>query len=324
MTLKENALKKLKAFSLAVLGLGCFIFVEYTVLVFFVFFKIDYRIYEGTFNLIVAILTILMMLFFNKLFSSKDDPLFRTDKLRADQTVALIVIGLGMLGLVTVYIIVADKIAEYIESLKKAVEQYRESVDRYADTPQIIVPVWDSVLYVITLCFVVPFSEEMVFRGAVFGHLRKGFGPWVSVILTALIFGFMHGRGVHIGYAVACGLIITACYYITDSLAAPVILHMVFNTLGSGVASFMGIEYFGITDDIRLPVMQVINIASCILMPVAAMSYAYLVAVKRMKEADARNSIITVEARKDIPAETDEPIAEDISLSDGSGIGAQQ
>ena len=50
-----------------------------------------------------------------KFFSKK--PLIKIKKLGADQVVALIVIAFGMLGFVTTYIIVADKISAYIDSL---------------------------------------------------------------------------------------------------------------------------------------------------------------------------------------------------------------
>ena len=81
-----------------------------------------------------------------------------------------------MLGFVTLYIIVADKISAYLESLKDAMEEYRDSVDRFSDTPQVVVPAWDTVVYVITLCFVIPVTEEITFRGVIFGQSLRTMG----------------------------------------------------------------------------------------------------------------------------------------------------
>ena len=321
MTFKENALKKFKAFSLAAFGLLFFLFIEYTLILVFILFNIDREIYRGIFNFFVTVLTAAGMLLLAKLDSSfSKKPLIKFKKLGADQVVALIVIAFGMLGFVTTYIIVADKVSAYIDSLRQSVEEYREAVDRYSDVSQDIVPVWDSVIYVFTLCFIVPVAEELVFRGIVFGELRKGFGPWVSVLISAVVFGLMHGRDIHIGYALVCGIIIAACYYLTDSLIASIILHMIFNIFGSGVASFMSIEYFGISEEIRNSFMQVVNIASCLLMPVAVLLMAYLVSAKRKKDKALAEAAAFADNR---PEES--PVSgEDIKLSAGDGIEAQQ
>ena len=321
MTFKENALKKFKAFSLAAFGLLFFLFIEYTLILVFILFNIDREIYRGIFNFFVTVLTAAGMLLLAKLDSSfSKKPLIKFKKLGADQVVALIVIAFGMLGFVTTYIIVADKVSAYIDSLRQSVEEYREAVDRYSDVSQDIVPVWDSVIYVFTLCFIVPVAEELVFRGIVFGELRKGFGPWVSVLISAVVFGLMHGRDIHIGYALVCGIIIAACYYLTDSLIASIILHMIFNIFGSGVASFMSIEYFGISEEIRNSFMQVVNIASCLLMPVAVLLMAYLVSAKRKKDKALAEAAAFADNR---PEES--PVSgEDIKLSAGDGIEAPQ
>ena len=321
MTFKENALKKFKAFSLAAFGLLFFLFIEYTLILVFIFFNSDREIYRGVFNFLVTVLTAAGMLLLAKLDSSfSKKPLIKIKKLGADQVVALIVIAFGMLGFVTTYIIVADKISAYIDSLRQSVEEYREAVDRYSDVSQDIVPVWDSIIYVFTLCFIVPVAEELVFRGIVFGQLRKGFGPWVSVLISAVVFGLMHGSDIHIGYALVCGLIIAACYYLTDSLIASIILHMIFNIFGSGVASFMSIEYFGISEEIRNSFMQVVNIASCMLMPVAVLLMAYLVSAKRKKDKALAESA----SSSDNMPEGSPVSGEDIKLSAGDGIEAQQ
>ena len=209
--------------------------------------------------------------------------------------------------------------------MKNAMEDYRESVYRYSDMPHIVVPVWDAILYVITLCFVVPVTEEMTFRGVIFGQLRKGFGPWVSVIISALFFGIMHGISVHIGYAIACGLIIAACYHLTDSLIAPVILHMVFNIFGSGIANFMTIESFGIPRETTSALMRGINTSAILFMPVAVLAITYLVAVKRKKEKAAAALAQEAGSQVELSVEENTPSEEgEAAENDGSGIEAQE
>ena len=287
MSFWEKARIKLGALGKAVVWLLYFLCADYGVYLAFELLKIDRKIYKGTFNLCSTLAVLIVMLVIARLLSIKTYPLIKMNKLKPDQVACLVIIGLGMLGVVTTYIIVADKIATFIESMKNAMEDYRESVDRFSDTPQVVVPVWDSIIYVITLCFIVPVTEEVTFRGVIFGQLRRGFGPWVSVFLSAVLFGIMHGISVHIGYAIACGLIIAACYHITDSLVAPIILHAVFNIFGSGIANFMNVEAFGIPNELTTSFMVGINMTSMLMMPIGVLAFAYLVNVKR-KQAKER------------------------------------
>ena len=321
MSFWEKARIKLGALGKAVVWLLYFLCADYGVYLAFELLKIDRKIYKGTFNLCSTLAVLIVMLVIARLLSIKTDPLIKMNKLKPDQVACLVTIGLGMLGVVTTYIIVADKIATFIESMKNAMEDYRESVDRFSDTPQVVVPVWDSIIYVITLCFIVPVTEEVTFRGVIFGQLRRGFGPWVSVFLSAVLFGIMHGISVHIGYAIACGLIIAACYHITDSLVAPIILHAVFNIFGSGIANFMNVEAFGIPNELTTSFMVGINMTSMLMMPIGVLAFAYLVNVKR-KQAKER---LALEESSNIQVElSEENNGDPAPDGDDNGIEAKE
>lgn len=321
MSFWEKARIKLGALGKAVVWLLYFLCADYGVYLAFELLKIDRKIYKGTFNLCSTLAVLIVMLVIARLLSIKTNPLIKMNKLKPDQVACLVIIGLGMLGVVTTYIIVADKIATFIESMKNAMEDYRESVDRFSDTPQVVVPVWDSIIYVITLCFIVPVTEEVTFRGVIFGQLRRGFGPWVSVFLSAVLFGIMHGISVHIGYAIACGLIIAACYHITDSLVAPIILHAVFNIFGSGIANFMNVEAFGIPNELTTSFMVGINMTSMLMMPIGVLAFAYLVNVKR-KQAKER---LALEESSNIQVElSEENNGDPAPDGDDNGIEAKE
>ena len=305
MTFWENTRSKIKAILLATLGLFLFICADYSVYSAFLALKIDHDIYRGTFTVIVNLFTVALMLLVHFASSTKEKPLIKLNKINPGQATALVIVGLGMLGFVTFYIVMADKIALYLESMKEAMVDYRESVDRYAETPQVVVPLWDSILYAVTVSFFVPVAEELCFRGVVFGQLRKAFGPWVSVILSAVGFGLMHGLSVHIGYALICGILIAACYYLTDSIIAPVILHMVFNVFGSGIANILNLECFNIPEDITIPILSGINTVSLMFMPLAVLAFAYLLNTKRKLEKQKEQS------SEDLPDQVKEISEED-------------
>jgi len=306
MSFWEKALKKSGALGKSVVWLLYFICADSAIYYAFMYLNIDRKIYKGTYNLISSIVIFVTMFVIAKLLSLKSEPLIKIKKITWDQILCLIVVGLGMLGFVTLYIIIADKIAAYLESLKNAMQDYRESVDRFSDTPQIVVPAWDTVLYVITLCFIVPVTEELTFRGVVFGQLRREFGPMASIILSAILFGLLHGISVHIGYAIVCGLIIAAVYNITDSLIAPIILHAVFNIFGSGIANFMTFEAFGIPGNLTSTVLLGINITSMLMMPVAVIAFAYLVVIKRKRAKESEALEQASEVQVELSGETEE------------------
>jgi len=306
MSLGKKVLRKLGAIGKALVWLLYFLCADGALYYTFDLLGIDRNVYKGLFSLCSCLAVFAVMFVIAKLLSIKKEPLIKIKKLDPGQVIALVVIALGMLGFVTLYIIVADKIAAYLESLKDAMAEYRESVDRFSDTPQIVVPAWDSILYVIALCFVVPVSEEMTFRGVVFGQLRREFGPWVSVLISAVLFGIMHGISVHIGYAIVCGIIIAACYHLTDSIIAPILLHAIFNIIGSGIANFMQVEAFGIPDEVRMDFMVGSNTASLMMMPVAVLAFAYLVSVKRKKEKELIKLEETSEIQVELTGENNE------------------
>lgn len=316
MSFWQKARVKLSAFLKSALALALFECSSYIVVFSFLFFGIDRKIYRGAYNFLTSVLIFVAIFVFHKISSRKNEPLIKLGKLRPDQVAALIIVGIGMLGFVTTYLNIAKMIAAYLEPVSEAVEEYHDSVDRFSDVPQTVVPVWDSLLYIFTLCFIVPITEEMTFRGAVFGQLRKGFGPWISVIVSAVFFGLFHGLTVHIGYAFVCGLVIASCYYLTDSLFAPILLHMVFNVFGSGLPTLLSLDFLEIPDEKTIPFMMGLNTVCILFMPFAVLAYVYLVSVKRKlaKKAAANAEIIAVSAAKDIKI-----APENISVcSDGS------
>lgn len=326
MSFWQKAWIKISTLLKAVLALAVFLCLEYGVFSAFIYFGIDRQIYKGLYNFITCVLVFAAMFLYNLFCSKRKEPVFRLSKVGPDQVAALIVIGLGMLGFVTTYLGVVDLISEYLKPVNEAIEEYRDSVDRFSEVPQIVIPLWDSFLYVFTLSFFVPVTEEMTFRGVFFGELRKGFGPWISVILSAIGFGLMHGISVHIGYAFVCGLIIASCYYLTDSLVAPVILHTIFNIFGSGIPTLMTLDCFKFTQATVNSFMFVVNMVSIIFMPLAVVAMAYLVIVKRKKENAAKASSEIVSVTVQTPEEhsedkevTDESVkAENIQTEDGS------
>lgn len=76
------------------------------------------------------------------------------------------------------------------------------------------------------------FSEEFLFRGIILGKLRK-YGDSFAVIVSALMFGLIHGNIVQFPFAFVCGLGFGLLVVKTNSLLPSMIAHFLNNLLSS-------------------------------------------------------------------------------------------
>lgn len=91
---------------------------------------------------------------------------------------------------------------------------------------------------VLALVFIGPFSEEVVFRMGIQHHLiRHRVRPWTAILLTAVIFGIIHGNPAQIPGAVAFGIVLGWLYWRSGSIWLSVAAH-VFNNLLSVLISW--------------------------------------------------------------------------------------
>lgn len=89
-----------------------------------------------------------------------------------------------------------------------------------------------TVLGGILLVLVIPIFEEMIFRGAIFGTLRKQM-PWiVALIIQAIIFSLMHGNLIQSIYTFPLGIILGLIFVYAGSMFGDIIGHMTFNLFG--------------------------------------------------------------------------------------------
>jgi len=88
---------------------------------------------------------------------------------------------------------------------------------------------YEYILAFITLVIVAPISEEIIFRGYLYGKLKKFVPFWISIIVTSLLFGAIHGSW---NLAVdTFGLSIVLCLLreVTGSIWSSILLHMTKN-----------------------------------------------------------------------------------------------
>jgi membrane protease YdiL (CAAX protease family) len=89
------------------------------------------------------------------------------------------------------------------------------------------------VLAALSLVVIAPVVEELVFRGLLFGALASRLGVLASALITALVFGAIHGDPVLFPSLVALGFINALAYASTGNLWVPITLHALNNSLGA-------------------------------------------------------------------------------------------
>lgn len=97
---------------------------------------------------------------------------------------------------------------------------------------------WMRWLALASAGLIAPIAEEMFFRGVIQSTMRnelwKGLPMntrrWLAILATAVIFGMMHGRTPHyIPALIVLGVILGYVYERRGNLAAPIVLHILFN-----------------------------------------------------------------------------------------------
>lgn len=99
-------------------------------------------------------------------------------------------------------------------------------------TADMFIQMKDHVLGVVSIALIAPIVEEMLFRGAIEGHLLRVWkNPSAAIFASALIFGIIHLNPAQIPYAFVLGLLLGWLYWRTRSLLPCILLHLINNGL---------------------------------------------------------------------------------------------
>ncbi|MBU5469043.1 CPBP family intramembrane metalloprotease [Falcatimonas sp. MSJ-15] len=83
----------------------------------------------------------------------------------------------------------------------------------------------------IAMVIIAPLLEEILFRGIIFARLREYMSVKVAIVISALIFGIIHGNVVQGMYAFIIGICLAYIYERYNTLLAAVLFHMSANLM---------------------------------------------------------------------------------------------
>ena len=107
-----------------------------------------------------------------------------------------------------------------------------DNIMEFYDTLMDMVVTEDNMFSVLATVIFAPICEELIFRGAIFNTLHKGFSTVSSVLLTSFLFGLVHLNPVQSSYAFILGIALNLVCIRFNSLWASICCHMCFNLVG--------------------------------------------------------------------------------------------
>lgn len=94
---------------------------------------------------------------------------------------------------------------------------------------------WEEICWWLLLFMTVGVGEEIIFRGIIFRQIDERWNTWTALIVSALLFGFMHlpNQGAtwwsSLAIAIEAGLMLAAAYKWSGSLWLPIGIHWAWN-----------------------------------------------------------------------------------------------
>ena len=101
----------------------------------------------------------------------------------------------------------------------------------------------DLIIILIAVVIIAPVAEEIIFRGWLYGKMRKRVPVWLAMILVSVLFGIMH-RQVNVGINVFfLSMVLCLMREMTGTIYAGILLHMLKN--GIALALIMNLTLGG-------------------------------------------------------------------------------
>ncbi|MEM9773477.1 MAG: type II CAAX endopeptidase family protein [Chloroflexota bacterium] len=96
---------------------------------------------------------------------------------------------------------------------------------------------WQMIAAGLLATLIVPFYEEVFFRGIIHNAIGNRLGMWGTILFSSFLFGVFHGFPIQIITAFLLGLVLGWLYEKSDNLWPPIICH----TVNNGIAMLLSI-----------------------------------------------------------------------------------
>lgn len=105
-------------------------------------------------------------------------------------------------------------------------------LDGYTEVPPLL-----KLVLLLTIGLLVPFAEEMLFRGVLLRTFSRWVGPIAAIALSSIVFGWLHATSwtardlAHVAWAIWAGLVLGVLRVGTDRLGPGIVAHGLQNSI---------------------------------------------------------------------------------------------
>lgn len=92
---------------------------------------------------------------------------------------------------------------------------------------------------IVSIAIIGPVAEEVLFRWGIMRHYMPG-GAWRAILISALAFGIIHMNPAQVPFAAAMGVMLGILYWRSGSIAWPIALHILNNSLACAQILLLG------------------------------------------------------------------------------------
>ena len=151
--------------------------------------------------------------------------------------------GASTIGETIMWSILGVFMALFAQTIAGMIEIYVLNIKTTSENTQVLMDITRAVpVFMILTALVAPILEEIVFRKVIFGTLYKRTNFFIAGLISAIIFGLVHGEPQHILVYASMGFVFAFLYVKTKRIIVPIIAHMAMN-------SFVVITQYSLTPE---------------------------------------------------------------------------
>lgn len=183
--------------------------------------------------LISGIISIVVYGITLSVMNRRHDDYVLTKKPSMKEITAGIMLAIGAIGATALVLVLIQLLAQVSTFWSSSLDYYIELSKVFGDTAGIAAQILAFVI-------VVPIAEELLFRGIVCGELMRVLPDWAVILISGAFFAIIHMNVIQTSYVLLAGIILSAVYVWSGSIWLPILMHMVYNFLGSSLGILIG------------------------------------------------------------------------------------
>lgn len=121
---------------------------------------------------------------------------------------------------ICVFVVFLKRRTGYQMQLLSKEQDYQEMIQSLIKSPM---------TSLIQVCVLAPIVEEILMRGVVLGGLKKSYGCVTALLISAILFAFLHFNMVQTLSAFICGIVLGLLYIKKDSIFCCMLAHCGYN-----------------------------------------------------------------------------------------------